>query len=106
MPTELPIACSLTAAELPGRLAEMAAIGRSSLLEGEASGRSALLRFRDEAGTRARLAAVVHAEAECCAFLTMRLGDAPGEIRLTIEAPAGAEPVLRGLVTAFGGTST
>jgi hypothetical protein len=36
----------------------------------------------------------------------MRLGDAPGEIRLTIEAPAGAEPVLRGLVTAFGGTST
>jgi hypothetical protein len=102
MAPELPITCSLTAAELPARLAEMAAIGRSSLLGAEASGRSALLRFRDDRDTRTRLAAIVAAEAECCSFLTMRLNDAPGAIGLSIEAPAGAELVLRELASAFG----
>jgi hypothetical protein len=106
MATELPIACSLTAAELPARLVEMAAIGQSSLLGAEASERSAVLRYRGDRPTRARLAAIVAAEAECCAFLTVRLSDADdGAIRLAIEAPAGAEPVLRELVTALGGAT-
>jgi hypothetical protein len=101
MPTELPIACSLSAAEMPARLAEMAAIGRTSLLDTETSGRSARLRFRDELGARERLAALVAAESECCAFLTMRLVDASEAITLTIEGPGGAERVIDELVRAF-----
>jgi hypothetical protein len=49
------------------------------------------------------VAEIVAAESECCAFLTMRLRDEPGAIALSIKAPAGAEPVLAGLLEAFGG---
>jgi hypothetical protein len=103
MPTDLPIACSLTATELPERLAEMAAIGRASLLGVETTPLTALLRFRDRPDTRARLAAIVAAESRCCAFLSMKLRDEPGAVALTIEAPRGAEPVLAGLAVAFAG---
>jgi hypothetical protein len=102
MTTELPIACSLTAADMPGRLAEAAAIGRAGLLGVEATEARAVLHFRADADTRARLAAIVAAEAECCPFLAISLDDGRGALALTIEAPPGAEPVLRDLVAAFG----
>jgi hypothetical protein len=101
MTTELPIACSLTAAEMPARLAEMGAIGRASLLDAETSGRRARLRFRMDDGTRTRLRAIVAAESECCAFLTMRLEDEPGVVALAIDGPEGSEPVIAELVQAF-----
>ena len=106
MTTELPIACSLSAAEMPPRLAEMAAIGDTSLLDVERSERGAALRFRNHPGTRVRLAAIVAAEAECCAFLTMRMRDEPKAITLVIDAPEGAEVVLEELVQAFAGASS
>jgi hypothetical protein len=101
MPSELPIACSLSAAESPQRLAEMSAIGHSSLLRAEIDGARAVLAFR--AGAAEQLARIVTAEAECCAFLNMELDDMPDAVRLTIEAPTGAEPVLQDLVAAFSG---
>jgi hypothetical protein len=104
MATDLPIACSLTAAEMPARLAEMAAVGTASLLGVETGDGRATLRFRGDAETRARLEAVVAAEAECCAFLAMTLGNEGEAIVLTIEAPTGAEPVMGELVRAFGGS--
>jgi hypothetical protein len=101
MPTDLPIACSLGAAELPRRIATIGAIGRAHLRDVHAERSRAVLRFDSEA--RVPLAAVVAAEAECCAFLAMTLSDAPGgELALTIEAPAGAEGVMHDLVAAFG----
>jgi hypothetical protein len=99
MPSELPIACSLSAAELPQRLAEMSAIGRAGLLAAETDASRAVLTFRPAAFER--LAAVVAAEAECCAFLKMKLDDGPDAVQLTIEAPARAESVLHDLVAAF-----
>jgi hypothetical protein len=103
MGTDLPIACSLTAAELPARLAEMAAIGRRALQSVEIDDSTATLRFRANPQTRARLAAIVAAEAQCCAFLDMRLSDEPKAVALTIVAPAGAAPVLHDLVALFSG---
>jgi hypothetical protein len=88
---------------MPARLAEMAAIGGTSLLDVEAAGRHARLRFRQEPGVRDRLSSIVAAESECCAFLTMRLGDEPGATTLTINGPDGAEPVIDELVQAFAG---
>jgi hypothetical protein len=102
MPSDSPIACSLSPAELPQRLAEMSAIGRTSRLTTEINGRSAVLRFR--IGARNQLDAIVAAEAQCCAFLSMQLEDEPDAVRLTIEAPPGAEPVLHDLAAAFGGS--
>ena len=103
MTDQLPIACSLSGAELPARLAEMAAIGRDGLLGSERVGGRALLRFKDDPALRARLAAVVAAESDCCAFLAMDLRDAPGAVELSIEGPAGAELVVEELVQAFAG---
>jgi hypothetical protein len=78
----------------------MSAIGRASLIGAEAEDGQAVLRFRVDA--RERVAAVVAAEAECCPFLTMTLREERGALALRIEAPAGAEPVLEGIVAAFG----
>ncbi len=103
MTTELPIACSLSAAELPVRLAEIGALGRDSLIGFETGDASAELRFRTDPETRSRLARVVAAESECCAFLTMTVRQQPDAISLTIQAPPGGEPVMRELVSAFRG---
>ena len=103
MPTELPIACSLTASELPTRLAQMAELGRDALLDSLTDGRRARLRFAAGASVRERVAAVIEAESQCCAFLTMHIGEAPDEVVLTIEAPEDAELVLAELVSAFRG---
>jgi hypothetical protein len=77
MPTELPIACSLSATELPVRLAEMAELGRSALLDVRHDGTHAQLRFAAAAGVHEGVDAVVAAETDCCAFLTMRVSENP-----------------------------
>jgi hypothetical protein len=93
----IPIACSLSAAELPARLAAMTALGSEALIDIERS---------DQIATADRLAAIVAAESECCAFLRMELSDAAGRLVLTITAPPGGEPVLDHLVEAFSATGT
>jgi hypothetical protein len=103
MSNDLPIACSLNAAELPQRLAEMAHLGRAALLDARAEPRRAQLRFAAGAGIRDRVQAVVAAESRCCAFLTMRISDEPDAIVLTIDAPERAQGVLAELVGALRG---
>jgi hypothetical protein len=102
MPTDVPIACTLTAAEMRKRLAEIRAIGRAALVSAEATGSEAVLRFRLGADTRGRLRAVVAAESECCAFLGFDLSEEPEALVLAIRAPDGGEPVLQELIAAFG----
>jgi hypothetical protein len=103
MPTELPISCSLSATELPARLAEMADLGRAALVDASSEPLHAQLRFAAGAGIRDRVEAVVAAESHCCAFLTMSVSDEPDTVVLTIDAPDGAEVVLAELVDAFRG---
>lgn len=105
MSNDPPIACTLSAAELPKRLAEMRAIGDDALTSAVRDGRRSVLTFEASAGTRQRLVAVVEAESSCCAFLTLTLVDGAAGLELTIEAPEGGEPVMQDLVDAFrGGT--
>jgi hypothetical protein len=106
MAQDLPIACTLTGAELPERLAEIAELGRAGLVAIDRRDASAVLRFRAEPALRERLAAVVEAESRCCSFLDLRLADEPGATVLTLAAPAGGEAVLHGLVDAFGAEQT
>jgi hypothetical protein len=103
MSDELPIACTLSATELPTRLAEMADIGDDALTELDAESLRARLRFAARPGVRARLEDIVAAESECCGFLTLALVDEPDAIVLTIEAPEGAELVLTEFIRAFRG---
>jgi hypothetical protein len=101
MPAELPIACSLSASELPDRMTEMAELGRDALLDARVDGARAQLRFAAGEGVRERVARFVEAESRCCAFLSFALAEAPDEVVLRIDAPAGAEGVLAELVAAF-----
>ena len=100
---ELPIACTLNGADLRERLAEMADVGRSALLSAETGSGTAVLRFREADGVSDRLARIVAAEGECCAFLDMELEARDGSLKLTIDSPEGAEPVVEELVAAFSG---
>jgi hypothetical protein len=101
MPAEPPIACSLSATELPARLAEMAALGAAALTDTRQDAAHAELRFAAGAGVRERVEAVVAAESHCCAFLAMHVTGEPDAVVLTIDAPEGAEVVLAELVDAF-----
>jgi hypothetical protein len=99
--TELPIACSLSADELPKRLAEMSALGDDALVDARTGPAHAELRFAARDGIRERVEAIVAAESQCCAFLAMAVVDEPDTVILTIDAPEGAELVLDELVSAF-----
>jgi len=103
MPAELPIVCSLSATELPVRLAQMADLGRAALLDAGHDERRAQVRFAAREGVRERVQAIADAESECCAFLTMRVSDVADTVVLSIEAPPGAEVVVEELVAAFRG---
>ena len=100
MSQDLPIACSLTAAELPARLAEIEALGRDALVRREADGR---LRFHGDERTRERLEAIVAAESQCCSFLDFELRRDGTELVLSIDAPAEAAGVADALASAFTG---
>jgi hypothetical protein len=102
MSSETPIACSLSADELPSRLAEMRGIGMDALLSVDADG---VMHFRADHQTRERLEAVIAAESSCCAFLSFDLRDEREELVLSIAAPEGAEPLGRDLVAAFAATA-
>jgi hypothetical protein len=100
MSTEPPIACTLTEAERPARRAEMTVIARD-LVSAETHAAHAVVRFRPAAGKRKRVAALVAAESRCCAFLRMELREDPDALTLTIDGPAGSEPVVREMVAAL-----
>ena len=90
-----PVACSLTAAELPARQADMRAIGRRWLVSaGERE-----LRFRPEA--RAALERIVAAEADCCGFMTLGLSEENGALSLRVSGPPEADPIVAELMAAF-----
>jgi hypothetical protein len=99
--TSPPVACTLTAAELPARAAELRALGEDALLSSSVDGGRAVLRFRGDA--EARVSAAVAAERECCAFLRFDVERDGDELVLTIVAPDGAAETAGELAASFGG---
>lgn len=95
MPPDIPIACTLTAADLPQRIADARALGADALIGLEVAEGSALLRFR---GERERVEALVAAESECCAFFDFDVNQRGERVDLEIRTPEGGELLLRGLV--------
>lgn len=97
LPTEVPIACSLSEADLAQRLTEARTLGADALMGVEARDRVAVLHF---SGAREAVDRFVEAESRCCGFFAFEVTDRPEGIELRISAPEGAEPVLRSLVAA------
>ena len=103
MSTDPPIVCSLTAAELPARLAEIRAVGEHALLSSRQTTDGAVLRLRPGAGTRTRVEALLQAEEECCPFLAFELSEREDAIVLTIRSPEDGRAVVQDLVATFEG---
>ena len=101
---ELAIACSLGPQERQRRLSAIRRLGEAALLDVEARPGGALLSFRDSDGVRDQLAAIVHAEAACCAILGLTIDSEAGRLTLTISAPPDAMPTVRELTASFQGT--
>ncbi|MEA2332569.1 MAG: hypothetical protein QOH58_2707 [Thermoleophilaceae bacterium] len=95
------IACTLSVDELPRRAAEIGELARHALLGMDRGERSVELRFAPDAGTLARIEALVAAESRCCAFLGFAIDRRADATALTITAPAGAEPALEELAGMF-----
>jgi hypothetical protein len=98
-----PIACSLTAAELPAREAQIRALGRDGLVAAAEEADRVVLRFRPDPEIRERVAAIVAAESECCAFLDFTIEHDDGATVLTIAAPNGGGEMLHELAAMFAG---
>ena len=90
MSSGTPIACLLSAGDYRERLKQIRAIGREALIEAEDRDDAVRLVFADEAPIRARLEDIVAAEAACCPFLDLQIGQSPEGITLTIAVPPGS----------------
>jgi hypothetical protein len=96
-----PLACTLGTVEMPYRQAQIASLGQDGLLSVEHGKRRAVLRFRPGAELRRRIDEIVEAESRCCAFLDFQVEEEADATLVTIDAPPGGEPTLRGLADLF-----
>ena len=99
--TEIPIACTLDAAQMEARGEEIRALGRAAVTGFEGGEKRVTLRFRSDPAICERLATIVAAEAKCCAFLDFTLADDEDATVLTIDAPEGGEPMMHELANLF-----
>jgi hypothetical protein len=99
--TDLPIACTLDSAEMPGRGAEIRALGRDGLQAVERNERRVTLRFRPGPSIRERVEAIVAAESSCCAFLDFKIARVEDATAVTIVAPEGGEAAMHQLADLF-----
>jgi hypothetical protein len=90
---ELPIACTLTEAELRERRKEV--LSRLTIADVSELENGYVYRF--PAGSISELAFLIDLERQCCPFLTFRLTVEPGAtgISLEITGPAGSKEFLR-----------
>ena len=93
-PTDLPIACSLSAADQAERAGAWRAI--VSLGEPVLDERSAHVRL--PLAVESELRELIAAESECCAFLAFDLQRDGGDLRLSVDGPAEARPIIAALV--------
>lgn len=98
MPTEIPIACSLSEAERPERAALLERLG-AELLSVEARGSAAALVFSSARADD--LESFVASESSCCPFFDLDITEAGDEITLSVGAPEDADWAVRGLVAGF-----
>ncbi len=86
--TEIPIACTLTADQIPARRRALADLG---IVDARITGRVVV---RNEEA----LDDFVRAERECCPFFDLRVTAEDDAFVLTVEGPPDAEPLVLQLV--------
>jgi hypothetical protein len=73
-------------------MASMRAIAAASLLDSSRTARGVSLRFGAEAGPELRR--LIAAESECCPFLEFDLRPQGSHLRLEVEGPDAARPII------------
>ena len=93
----LPIACSLTSAELQERRLNVLERLRDAVLEVKELEDGYAYSFASVGNRFRELAEMIDLERQCCPFLQFRLTVEPGDgpLRLDITGPAGTKDVLR-----------
>ncbi len=98
--SDLPVACTLTPAELLARRENLlpGLLARAATREEISDGYRWV--FRPADGLVREIAAIIEAEHQCCRFLQFRLTVEPGdgEIHLEVSGPEGTQEFLAGLV--------
>jgi hypothetical protein len=100
--TDLPIACSLTGADVGDRLAAWAVLRRDALLAETVEELRSVSTYALLPGVHERLSELVAAEGRCCPYLRFEIVERPDDIELTITAPAGAEDAFGVLLARAG----
>jgi MerR family copper efflux transcriptional regulator len=91
--TSEPIACTLGAEAMPGRLREWQAM-LDRALERRTTATGVVMRFPRDVDTVTALASLTAREVDCCAFLTFTVKIAADGTNVTIDAPPDAVPLV------------
>jgi hypothetical protein len=90
--------CASDTADVLERASELRRLTAHALVEAQRTTTGARFRFRASPDAERALREFVGWEARCCPFLTFRLDVQADEIRMDVEAPAGAGTLLDLLV--------
>ena len=93
-PLDLPVACSLTAAEQSERAAEFRELTRRALADRRREDGRVVLSFRARPGVAEQVEDLARRERECCPFLEISVERGEGLVALSIGARPDAAPVL------------
>jgi MerR family copper efflux transcriptional regulator len=93
MTEPVPIACTLTSADLAAQARHWKRLIAGTLTDRAEIANGVRLSFRAEAA--AELRALVAVEAKCCAWADWTVTAGPGEVTLDVRAPADGAAVLR-----------
>jgi hypothetical protein len=91
---QLPLACSLSGAELAARRREIREVVARALIGSERGRADLRLRFARSPSVVDAVEDLVRRERECCPFLHFEIIEGASELVLSIRAPAGAAAVL------------
>ena len=101
--TRVPIACSLTSAELGDREARWRTLVGTHLVRATRSSSGALLELQDADGTlAAAVRDLARDEKHCCPFFEFSVTSGPGAVRLEVGAPDEAQPFVDALLQLAG----
>jgi hypothetical protein len=97
--SNVPIACTLSAADYRERLADIAELARDALRSYERDG--LVLRLRYDGASADRVKGMVRREQECCAYLIFELREEDADIVVTISAPEEARVAAEAMFDQF-----
>lgn len=92
--TELPIACTLGAAQQRDRMRVIDALVSDALIDQQPIDGGVRSTFHAYAGVEERLRQLIAAESRCCAFLSFDLNRIDGALALDITGAPEARPVI------------